>query len=363
MDRALTPEQSGQSPCLLQHEPCYIQDMSTNGTRLNGKRLPRPPYKHPMDARVRIFHGDELVLSLTPEGEELGYVGSSDVAFAAEVMQIRCQPLPYLTQRRREVGLPWVAAPDGVDVLLFVMKKERVSSAEQETLAYVTQLLFGPECLPNLYMVITRAGRLARDAESREHWLQEQVASSPQFAAMVALLGPAPLSRLLFVENADMAEAESPEEIHLAESRRSKALQDLHSLLQRHHATPFRHGIMHRAGQLQAAHLAELRRELESKLEAEMRAELTKDRGALEAERLRFQQEVEGQRRELREQEEELRRRLESEWSRMRWEFERQAKERARQDLENVAKEIVEQTETEVVQQTGAKRGRRCNVM
>ncbi|CAE7249637.1 unnamed protein product [Symbiodinium sp. KB8] len=338
MDRALTPEQSGQSPCLLQHEPCYIQDMSTNGTRLNGKRLPRPPYKHPMDARVRIFHGDELVLSLTPEGEELGYVGSSDVAFAAE-------------------------APDGVDVLLFVMKKERVSSAEQETLAYVTQLLFGPECLPNLYMVITRAGRLARDAESREHWLQEQVASSPQFAAMVALLGPAPLSRLLFVENADMAEAESPEEIHLAESRRSKALQDLHSLLQRHHATPFRHGIMHRAGQLQAAHLAELRRELESKLEAEMRAELTKDRGALEAERLRFQQEVEGQRRELREQEEELRRRLESEWSRMRWEFERQAKERARQDLENVAKEIVEQTETEVVQQTGAKRGRRCNVM
>ncbi|CAE7191138.1 unnamed protein product, partial [Symbiodinium pilosum] len=48
--------------------------MSTNGTRLNGKRLPRPPYKHPMDARVRIFHGDELVLAITPEGEELGYV-------------------------------------------------------------------------------------------------------------------------------------------------------------------------------------------------------------------------------------------------------------------------------------------------
>jgi len=53
---------------------CYVQDMSTNGTRLNGKRLPRPPYKHPMDARVRIFHGDELVLAITPEGEELGFV-------------------------------------------------------------------------------------------------------------------------------------------------------------------------------------------------------------------------------------------------------------------------------------------------
>ncbi|CAE7223099.1 unnamed protein product [Symbiodinium sp. CCMP2592] len=191
---------------------------------------------------------------------------------------------------------------------------------------------------------------------------------------MVALLGPAPLSRLLFMENADMSEAESLEELRLAESRRSKALQDLHSLLQRHQAAPFRHGIMHRAGQLQAAHLAELRRELQSKLEAEMRAELTKakslpahifgqDRGALAAERLRFQQEVEGQRRELREQEEELRHRLEAEWQRMRWDFERRAKERARQDLENVAKEIVEQTEAEVAQQTGAKRGRRCNVI
>eukprot|EP00913_Durusdinium_trenchii_P024931 g23399.t1 len=52
----------------------YVQDMSTNGTRLNGKRLPRPPYKHPMDARVRIFHGDELVLAITPDGEELGFV-------------------------------------------------------------------------------------------------------------------------------------------------------------------------------------------------------------------------------------------------------------------------------------------------
>ncbi|CAJ1392945.1 unnamed protein product [Effrenium voratum] len=51
--------------------------MSTNGTRLNGKRLPRPPFKHPMDARVRIFHGDELVLAITPDGEELGFADAS----------------------------------------------------------------------------------------------------------------------------------------------------------------------------------------------------------------------------------------------------------------------------------------------
>lgn len=31
------------------------------------------------DARVRIFHGDELVLAITPEGEELGFAPSSAV--------------------------------------------------------------------------------------------------------------------------------------------------------------------------------------------------------------------------------------------------------------------------------------------
>merc|ERR1719190_137105 len=45
-------------------------------------------------------------------------------------------------------------ASAGIDALIFVLKKERVTAVEQETLAYVTQLLFGPDCLPNLYMVV-----------------------------------------------------------------------------------------------------------------------------------------------------------------------------------------------------------------
>lgn len=65
--------------CTITLEPekaaCYVQDLSTNGTYLNGKRLPRPPYKKPQDARVRIFHGDELFFRLRSEdAEELGYV-------------------------------------------------------------------------------------------------------------------------------------------------------------------------------------------------------------------------------------------------------------------------------------------------
>jgi len=65
--------------CTITFEPekgaCYVQDLSTNGTFLNSKRLPRPPYKNPQDARVRLFHGDELFFRLrSDESEELGYV-------------------------------------------------------------------------------------------------------------------------------------------------------------------------------------------------------------------------------------------------------------------------------------------------
>jgi len=65
--------------CTVTFEPdkgaVYVQDLSTNGTYLNSKRLPRPPYKNPTDARVRVFHGDELFFRLrTEESEELGFI-------------------------------------------------------------------------------------------------------------------------------------------------------------------------------------------------------------------------------------------------------------------------------------------------
>jgi len=65
--------------CTLTFEPekgaVYVQDLSTNGTYFNGKRLPRPPYKNPQDARVRVFHGDELFFKLREkDAEELGYI-------------------------------------------------------------------------------------------------------------------------------------------------------------------------------------------------------------------------------------------------------------------------------------------------
>lgn len=253
---------------------------------------------------------------------------------------------------------PALEAPGGIDALLFVLKKERVTAAEQETLAYVTQLLFGPDCLPNLYMVVTHAGRLAKDAELREPWIREQADASPPFGAMLATLGADPAQRVAFVENSDPTEAEDAEDRLLVEKRRRRALDDIVSLLERHGAAPYRHGIMRRAGELQAAHLEEMRRELRQRVEDEVRQELDKDRGALEEERRQLRAEVEDQRQSLQQAEEDLQKRFESQWAAMKSEFEQQARNFARGELEPLAKDIVEKTEKKA-----ASSGRRCTVM
>jgi len=65
--------------CTITFEPdkgaAYIQDLSTNGTFLNGRRLPKPPYKSVQDARVRVVHGDEVsIRRKSEEVEELGWM-------------------------------------------------------------------------------------------------------------------------------------------------------------------------------------------------------------------------------------------------------------------------------------------------
>jgi len=244
-------------------------------------------------------------------------------------------------------------APGGIDILLFILKKERVSTAEQETLAYVTQDLFGKDCLPNLYMVVTHAGRLAKDVEHREPWLKEQAAASVPFASMLESLGPNPVQRIAFVENSDPAEAEDEEDRVLSERRRQRALVDIRMLFE-HHAgiPPFQHRIMEQAGELKAVRLEEMRRELRARIESEVRQELDHDRGELEAERLQLRSELG----ELKEKEEKMQSRFEEEWDKMRSEFENRAKELARGDIEPLAQEMVEAVEKKA-------KGRRCTVM
>jgi len=258
-------------------------------------------------------------------------------------------PPEEVTRSLRDTALE---APSGIDALLFVLKKERVTTAEAQTLLYVTQDLFGKECLPNLYMVVTHAGRLAKDAALRGPWLQEQAAASEQFASILGCLGSRPEQRIAFVENADLGDAEDEDDRARVQQRQQRALSDIRALLECHRAPPYQHGIMTRAGEFHAKRLEEMRAELHARVEAEVREELERDRGVIEEERKQLRAEVE----DLKEREEGLQKRFEEEWVSMKTEFESRARELARGDLEPLAQEIVQKTEEK-------RSGRWCSVM
>lgn len=246
-------------------------------------------------------------------------------------------------------------APQGIDAIMFVMKKERATAVEQEIFAYVTELLFGPLCLPNLYIVMTHAGRLAKDVESRKPWLKENIAASPQFNSMVSTLAGDPIKRIAFIENSNPADADDDDDRLLAGKRQQRALAEILGLLYQHKAAPYIHGIMRKAGELQSAHLQEMRRELRDSIEEDIRREIAKERGTFDQERSRFQEEVEEEREAMKAREAEMQQRFEQEWINVRDEFQARAKNMASMDLEPLAKEVVESTEK--------KSGRRCAIM
>merc|ERR1711976_418062 len=102
---------------------------------------------------------------------------------------------------------------------------------------------------------------------------------------MLAMLGTEPEQRVAFVENVDPSEAEDSEERDIANRKRQRAFDDVAALVRRHKSPAFRHAIMRRAGELQIAHLEELKREMRKRVESEVRRELEKDRGVFEEER------------------------------------------------------------------------------
>mmetsp|Transcript_55458 Transcript_55458/g.161095 ORF Transcript_55458/g.161095 Transcript_55458/m.161095 type:complete len:609 (-) Transcript_55458:84-1910(-) len=251
-------------------------------------------------------------------------------------------PMDVVARSLRDTALE---APGGIDALVFVLKKERVTTAEQETLAYVTEDLFGPACLPNLYMVVTHAGKLAKDVDAREPWLKEQAAASAPFRAMLQTLGTSPIERIVFVENSDPDDAEDDEDRNLAERRRVRALVDIQNLLARHRAPSYQHDIMHRAGELHAGRIDEVRQELRQRIEAEVRDQVEQEIKGLEE-----------QKQQLKEREAEMQQRFEEEWARMRSDLEARARELARGDLEPIAKQIIDTSEKKA-------KGRKCSVM
>mmetsp|Transcript_45106 Transcript_45106/g.97328 ORF Transcript_45106/g.97328 Transcript_45106/m.97328 type:complete len:594 (-) Transcript_45106:54-1835(-) len=222
-------------------------------------------------------------------------------------------------------------APGGIDILMFVLKKERVAISEKETLAFVTKDLFGEECVPNVYMVVTHAGRLAKDKQLRGPWLKEQVAESETFAEILSMMGPLAEQRIAFVENSDPSDAEDDEDRLLAERRRARALEEIAALLASHRAPAYQHSLMKQAGELQAMRLEEMKKTMQQQIESKVRQELEEERKQLHED--------------LEERQQELQRRLEEEWALMKNELEDRAKELARADIEPLAQELVEKTE------------------
>mmetsp|Transcript_74978 Transcript_74978/g.195318 ORF Transcript_74978/g.195318 Transcript_74978/m.195318 type:complete len:563 (+) Transcript_74978:43-1731(+) len=99
----------------------------------------------------------------------------------------------------RDVAL---SAPLGIDVLLFVMRNARITDDAIARLIYVTEYLWGQECLLNLYIVVTFANRYLVRKDEALQWIERQAEINWRFKHIYNLVGNNP-NRFVFVDNPD----------------------------------------------------------------------------------------------------------------------------------------------------------------
>eukprot|EP00930_Biecheleria_cincta_P026098 TRINITY_DN18457_c0_g1_i1.p1 TRINITY_DN18457_c0_g1~~TRINITY_DN18457_c0_g1_i1.p1 ORF type:complete len:461 (-),score=96.31 TRINITY_DN18457_c0_g1_i1:242-1624(-) len=99
-----------------------------------------------------------------------------------------------------------LSATDGIDVLFFVMKNARLTDDAIARFIYVTQYLWGNECLPNLYVVVTGAPRYVASRSDGEAWIKNQM-DNWRFTQIYDLVGR-DSSRFIFVDNPDKESGE-----------------------------------------------------------------------------------------------------------------------------------------------------------
>mmetsp|Transcript_54861 Transcript_54861/g.102957 ORF Transcript_54861/g.102957 Transcript_54861/m.102957 type:complete len:613 (-) Transcript_54861:150-1988(-) len=92
------------------------------------------------------------------------------------------------------------SAKDGVDILAYVMQNARITDDAIMRLIYVTECLWGQECLPNLYVVVTRASKYAHGREEADAWIQRQVEVSWRFKYIYSIVGNDP-KKFIFIDN------------------------------------------------------------------------------------------------------------------------------------------------------------------
>eukprot|EP00931_Biecheleriopsis_adriatica_P024979 TRINITY_DN15447_c0_g1_i2.p1 TRINITY_DN15447_c0_g1~~TRINITY_DN15447_c0_g1_i2.p1 ORF type:complete len:509 (-),score=141.40 TRINITY_DN15447_c0_g1_i2:176-1666(-) len=99
-----------------------------------------------------------------------------------------------------------LSATDGIDVLLFVMKNERITDDAIARVIYVTEYLWGDDCLLNLYVAVTCAPRYAAKREDALEWIEKQK-DNWRFMHIYKLVGCNP-NRFIFVDNPDLESGE-----------------------------------------------------------------------------------------------------------------------------------------------------------
>jgi len=138
----------------------------------------------------------------------------------------------------RDVAL---SAPRGIDVLLFVMRHARITDDAIARLIYVTEYLWGKECLLNLYIVVTHASRFVVRPDEAEAWIERQAEMNWRFRHIYGLVGNNP-NRFIFVDNPDPQSEEPNIEGRQAASR--DALMKVLALHPRDVVPPFTHAMM-----------------------------------------------------------------------------------------------------------------------
>eukprot|EP00931_Biecheleriopsis_adriatica_P103572 TRINITY_DN78385_c0_g1_i1.p1 TRINITY_DN78385_c0_g1~~TRINITY_DN78385_c0_g1_i1.p1 ORF type:complete len:501 (-),score=82.76 TRINITY_DN78385_c0_g1_i1:112-1614(-) len=104
-----------------------------------------------------------------------------------------------VTASIRDVAL---SAPNGIDAMLFVMQLGRITDDTISRVIYLTECLWGSECLSNLYVVVTFSYRYMVSAEEAEDWIERQVTSNWRFEHIYKLVDKNP-NRFIFVDIPD----------------------------------------------------------------------------------------------------------------------------------------------------------------
>merc|ERR1711968_81190 len=141
------------------------------------------------------------------------------------------------------------------DLLFFIMKKERFTTQEHEIFLFIINYLFGPECIDNLYVIVSHAQKLAVDDDRAERWLQDQVEGSAKFADVYNAVGRNP-RKFLFVENPDVQNADDSDEERNFSGKQQRAREKLMSLIQSFRLPPYKHDLIKLAQEAYERHLA-----------------------------------------------------------------------------------------------------------